>query len=201
MLLRFETFEVARSAVTAIGTRHRRSRWGGGRFVAGEAMGTTRWAIDKQGARVLITAKSPIHTITATGPVAGWLEAAIESGAFVRGSQLSGELSIVLDDLHSGNALIDREMRRRVDTRDHPTINAVVESTEELRGATARINGTISFYGEAVLVEGEVQLGDGPRLTGFGEFDIRWWGLDPPRLVMVHVDPVVTVEIDLPLLG
>ena len=52
----------------------------------------------------------------------------------------------------------------------------------------------------AHLVEGELRLSAGPRLSGVGEFDVRWWGLEPPKLFMMRVDPIVTVEIDLPLI-
>ena len=61
------------------------------------------------------------------------------------------------------------------------------------------ITGTISFLDVDVLVEGELNLFPGPRLSGIGEFDVRWWGFEPPRLFMMRVDPIVTVEIDLPL--
>ena len=88
-------------------------------------------------------------------------------------------------------------MRRRVETTTHPLIVAEIESTEATSGNTARITGTIRFLDAETLVEGELSLLPGPRLVGVGEFDVRWWGLEPPRLLMLRVDPIVTVEIDL----
>ena len=63
------------------------------------------------------------------------------------------------------------------------------------------VTGTIEFFGSEVLVEGELRVVEGPRLVGTGEFDVRWWGLEPPRLMMLRVDPIVTVGIDLPLVA
>jgi hypothetical protein len=50
-----------------------------------------------------------------------------------------------------------------------------------------------------VAVEGTVSLEPEGHLTGIGEFDVRWWNLEPPRVLMLRVEPIVTVEIDLTL--
>ncbi|MEN8113712.1 MAG: hypothetical protein ABFS21_04940 [Actinomycetota bacterium] len=158
-----------------------------------------RWVVDEETATIRFTATSSVHTIRAKGTVRGWLEATIIDGAFAPGTELNGELIVPLAGLASGNPLIDREMRRRVDIGIFPEISAVVESTESIHGPDATIDGIIAFLGGGVLVEGDIELCEGPRLKGVGEFDIRWWGLEPPRLLMFQVDPIVTVEIDLPL--
>jgi len=113
---------------------------------------------------------------------------------------LQGRLEIPLAGLSSGNPLVDREMRRRVDTTDRPLIIAEIETTEDTGGDTAKVTGSIRFLDVETLVEGELTLFPGPRLTGVGEFDVRWWGLEPPRLLILRVDPIVTVEIDIPLI-
>ncbi|MEN8113597.1 MAG: YceI family protein [Actinomycetota bacterium] len=158
-----------------------------------------RWVVNEDTATIAFTATSSVHTIRAKGTVRGWLEATIDDGAFAPGTELNGELLVPLAGLSSGNSLIDREMRRRVDVGVFPEIKAVVESTESIAGSDATIDGIVAFLGGGVLVEGEIELHEGPRLTGVGEFDVRWWGLEPPRLLMFQVDPIVTVEIDLPL--
>ncbi|MEA2009209.1 MAG: YceI family protein [Actinomycetota bacterium] len=159
-----------------------------------------RWVVDPERASVTFLATSSVHPIRTTGSGSGWFEAAIDEAGFAPMGDLYGRLEIPITGLSSGNPLVDREMRRRVDTTDHPIIVAEIASTEETRGSTAMVTGTIQFLGAETLVEGELTISPGPRLTGVGEFDVRWWGLEPPRLLMLRVEPIVTVEIDLPLI-
>ncbi len=163
-------------------------------------MGQRRWAIDESAASVAFIARSSVHSIRSSGSARGWIEAAIDDDAFADCGTLHGRLEIPLAEFSSGNPLIDREMKRRAATTAHPLIIAKIETTEEIDPSSAKITGTISFLDVETLVEGELDLLPGPRLVGVGEFDTRWWGLEPPRLLMLRVDPFVTVEIDLPLL-
>ncbi|MEA2023442.1 MAG: YceI family protein [Actinomycetota bacterium] len=159
-----------------------------------------RWSIDAPAGSITFVATSSVHPIRTNGKASGWFEAAFDDDGFVPTHPLHGRLDVPLDDLSSGNRLIDREMNRRVDTTTHPRIVAEIETTEDTGGNTAKITGTVRFLDAEVLVEGELNLLPGPRLSGTGEFDVRWWGLEPPRLLMLRVDPIVTVEIDLPLI-
>ena len=97
--------------------------------------------------------------------------------------------------------LVDREMKRRLGSGANPRIIADLVSAVQTDVGGMTLTGTIDFLGTEVLVEGEVMLRDGARLVGTGGFDVRWWGLEPPRLLMLRVDPIVTVEIDLPLIA
>lgn len=163
-------------------------------------MNQRRWSIDAAGGSITFLATSSVHPIRTSGTVSGWFEAAIDEDGFAPMRSVSGRLEVPISDLASGNPLVDREMKRRVDTTTHPLIVAEIDSTEDTDGNTAKITGTIRFLGAETLVEGEINLVSGPRLVGVGEFDVRWWGLEPPRLLMLRVDPIVTVEIDLPLI-
>ena len=158
-----------------------------------------RWSIDAPTGSITFVATSSVHPIRTRGSASGWFEAAFDDNGFGPGTTMHGHLEVPLSGLSSGNPLVDSEMRRRVDTAANPLIVADIEATDETGGNTARITGTISFLDVDVLVEGELNLFPGPRLSGIGEFDVRWWGFEPPRLFMMRVDPIVTVEIDLPL--
>lgn len=160
-------------------------------------MTSTRWEIDPSDSLVTFRASSSVHPIHAAGVGSGWFQATIDESGFAANTTLNGRFEVPIADLSSGNPLVDREMRRRVDSTAHPRIVAEIETTENTRGDTASVTGTIVFLGVETLVEGELRLLPGPRLTGVGEFDVRWWGLEPPRLFMLRVDPIVTVEIDL----
>ncbi len=163
-------------------------------------MNRRRWSIDTERASVTFFATSSVHPIRSHGTASGWFETALDEAEFAQRGASHGQLEIPVGDLSSGNSLIDREMKRRVDTATHPLIVAEIETTEYTGGNAANITGTIRFLGIEILVEGEIIVLPGPRLTGIGEFDVRWWGLDPPKLLMLRVDPIVTVQIDLPLI-
>jgi len=158
-----------------------------------------RFEIDQSAASVVFVASSSVHPIRSVGSVSGWINAVLNGGAFAEDQELGGRLEVPINGLSSGNPLIDREMKRRVDAGLDSAISARVEETLRIDGNRATITGTIDFLGVSTLVEGEVVILPGPRLVGTGEFDVRWWGLEPPRLLMLRVDPIVTVEIDAPL--
>ena len=164
-------------------------------------MQARRFEIDESAASVVFAASSSVHPIRSVGAVAGWIEACVSEDVFAEGQDVNGHLEVPLSGLSSGNPLIDRETKRRVDSGLHPAIRAHIEETLRVDGNRATITGTIEFLGVSTLVEGEIVLLPGPRIVGTGEFDVRWWGLEPPRLLMLRVDPIVTVEIDAPLIG
>ena len=163
-------------------------------------MQATRFEIDQSAASVVFAASSSVHPIRSVGSVSGWIDAILSGGVFAEDQELGGHLEVPLNGLSSGNPLIDREMKRRVDGGLDSVISARIEETLRIEGNRATITGTIDFLEVSTLVEGDVVILPGPCLVGTGEFDVRWWGFEPPRLLMLRVDPLVTVEIDLPLI-
>ena len=74
----------------------------------------------------------PIHS--ETDGLEGWFEADVLGGGRINPTvDPRGHLELPVERLSSGNPLYDREMRRRVDARRHPTIAGdltAMESTE-----------------------------------------------------------------------
>ncbi len=157
----------------------------------------TRYEIDS--GTITFDARTSLHPVVAIAPASGWFEAEIVDGLFVPGSTLAGALEIEVDAIKSGNPLYDAETRRRIDAGAHPKIRGEITGTTGVEEATAVIEGTVDFHGEEVLLEGEVTLVPGPALTGRGTVDIRWWGLQPPRLLAFRVEPEVLINVELPL--
>lgn len=139
---------------------------------------------------IALDASSSVHPIhSSTTGLTGFLDL----------DQQSGELHVPLGELRSGNPLVDRETRRRLDTKRHPEITAEVRSIENTSGDTYRASGTITAMGESVDADGELAVtregDDTLRVEGEQTFDVRSWGLQPPKLLMVKVHPDVTVRV------
>ena len=134
------------------------------------------------------------------GP-AGWLDADIVDGAFASDA-IAGHIEIAVNRLASGNPLVDRETRRRIDAKRFPLITGDITSVETVAAGTATVRGIIGFRGEEVEVQGDLviaDLGATLHLTGAAVLDVRWWGLRPPKLLALKVHPEIRVEIAIEL--
>lgn len=162
----------------------------------------TRYTIVSDVSAVTFRARSTLHPVTARVHPSGWLEAEIAEGRFAS-TVISARLEIPISELRSNTPLLDREAKRHLDADRHPTVTAVVEEVQAVEGATATITGTITVRGIDELVEGTITLNTAPSggllLEGEGAFDMRWWALEPPRMMMLSVDPEFDVEIRLVL--
>ncbi len=115
----------------------------------------------------------------------------------------AGELSFPVENLRSGNRLEDRELRKRIDARRFPTIRGVLTTmTETPTHNTFRVTGDLEFRGvtKAVADDLTIELVDGAtdtiRLRGASTFDIRDFGMQPPRILVLRVEPTVEVSVD-----
>jgi polyisoprenoid-binding protein YceI len=149
---------------------------------------------------VTFLGESSVHPIEASVEPRGWYTALVTPDGFVEG-EAAGHIEIPITELSSGNPLIDRETKRRTDAKQYPTITGDLTGVLSVEGKEADIEGRISFRGEAVDVEGRIELSEITSgrivLEGEGVFDVRWWGLEPPKLLMLKVYPELTVRIRL----
>ena len=103
--------------------------------------------------------------------------------------------------LRSGNPLEDAELQRRVEGRRYPTISGEVRTASPVEGdGRFRVEGDLTFHGVTNKVIGEVRVtvdGDRLRIEGEQIFDVRDFGIKPPRILMLRVEPEVRVEIRL----
>lgn len=160
-----------------------------------------RYRIDPGESTVTIVGETSLHPITVNVTPSGWLEADVAGGEFVAGTELRGEVEIAVIEFQSGNPLVDRETRRRLNARQYPTIRGELSDVVALAGPVATVKGIVTFLGNDVELEGEFSIVDGDgdtvSLAGSGQMDVQWWGLEPPTLLVLKMDPVVTVSIDL----
>jgi polyisoprenoid-binding protein YceI len=162
----------------------------------------TRYRIIPTRSRVWIDARSNVHPIhTEAVGLEGWLELDFSDGTVNVDQSPRGHLEFPIDNLESGNALEDREMRRRTDARRYPTITGDLKSMKQTDDASRyMVRGDLTFRGTAQTYEDEMTLNvdDGTvSLTGESTFDIRDFGMEPPRILMLKVQPEVTVRVEI----
>jgi polyisoprenoid-binding protein YceI len=111
----------------------------------------------------------------------------------------SAELRLPVAAIKSGNPLQDRVMRGQVEAAKHPIISVKVTSARALRRAGHyRATAQITFHGRTRTVEGHVTVrtdGDHLLINGEQRFDMREFDIEPPRLLILRVDPVVVVSV------
>jgi polyisoprenoid-binding protein YceI len=107
-------------------------------------------------------------------------------------------IELPVENLQSGKKLEDAEMMRRIDARRFPKIRG--QTTELTKnGGTYQIRGDLTFHGVTRAVEGEVTI-SAPNersllIEGEQVFDIREFGVEPPKILMFRVHPDVRVRI------
>jgi hypothetical protein len=156
----------------------------------------TRYIVVPEHSEVAVDAGSTLHSIhgRAARPT-GEIEIGVD------GRMTEGWLEVEVRDLSWGNPLLDRETRRRVDERTHPSITGTLVGDECIGEGVHRSRGTIAFLGATHDVSGELHVEESSPgtivVTGEQRFDVRDWGLQPPRLLALKVHPELTVRIRL----
>ena len=145
-------------------------------------------------------ARSSLHPIRVeTAGLEGFFEVAMtDHGPDLR-VQPTGRIEIDAELLKTGSFLHDRELTQRLEIKTYPRVRGEVVEVQEL-GADGRyrVRGNLSFHGVTRPVEGDVQLrvaDDGTvEVEGEQVIDMRDFGLEPPRLLMLRVYPEVRVR-------
>jgi polyisoprenoid-binding protein YceI len=160
----------------------------------------SRFRIVPERSRIWVDARSSLHPIhVETTGLRGHLDATLAGGSLAPGAPTTGSIEIEADRMKSGNALYDHELERRLEARKFPFIRGSVRDVTPLGdGQRYRVLGQLEFHGVSRPVEGEVRLRvvDERTLEIDGErvFDLRDYGLEPPRILMLKVYPEVRVR-------
>jgi hypothetical protein len=148
------------------------------------------------------SAKSTLHAVHGSAKnVNGYVEGDFEGDALVVEPLPHMHLEVPVEQFKSGNALQDREMWKLIDSRRFPTIAADLRSLAA-GGASGRYTagGDITLAGRQRRYEGTLSVareGETLRIEGDLVVDIRDFGLQPPRLLVIKVDPQVKVHLRL----
>jgi polyisoprenoid-binding protein YceI len=161
-----------------------------------------RYSFDSVRSCVWVSGRSSLHPInTETRGITGWFEASRrEDGSLDLDLPVAGELELAVARLTSGNQLYDRELRRRIDARRHPTIQGRVTKISADGAHRYSVAGDIVFHGKTRSFEHGMDItldDDEVSLTGDYVFDIREFGMKPPSMLMVRVYPEIAVRVEL----
>jgi polyisoprenoid-binding protein YceI len=111
-----------------------------------------------------------------------------------------GTLVIPVGSLRTGQLLQDLELRRQLQARRHPTIDAVLHTLARNDDGTYSASGDITFMGVTASADGMVtitEVDDGLTIAGEAVIDVTAFEFTPPNVLGLKVDPHVTVRIDL----
>jgi polyisoprenoid-binding protein YceI len=161
------------------------------------------FVVEADRSKVVIEARSSVHPIhSETTGIEGYIDLEWAGGEIDCAASCRGRLELAVARLSSGNGLYDREMQRRIDARRYPTILGELGSLEPGDVPDRyRVTGTVTLRGTSGPAKGEMTIRRGGEselvLAGEHVFDIREFGIEPPKIMMLRVFPDVTVRIDL----
>lgn len=163
----------------------------------------TRYNIVPEKSRVWIEASSNVHPIhSSTDGLVGYVELELGvDGEVDVGQQLAGRLSFPVSRLSSGNWMEDRELQKRIESRRYPTIDGVLKGMERATNGCYRVTGDVNFRGVVRSHQGEMTVsaldGQTIQLAGKSQFDVREFGMDPPRVLLLKVSPQVDIRVEI----
>ncbi len=163
----------------------------------------TRYRIVPDRSHVWIAARSNVHPIhTEAHGLEGWLDLDVTDGTLNVDQLLLGHLEFPVQNLKSGNGFEDRELHRRIDARKHPTIAGDLKAMKQTNEPSRYIvGGDLTFRGVTRPYEDDMTvevLNDRTiTLTGESTFDIRDFGMEPPRILLLKVQPNVDVRVEI----
>lgn len=161
----------------------------------------TKYRVVSQESPVEIEGTSSVHGVHArSDQLTGELEVTLGEDGWPRlDLPYSARLSLPAESIKSGNGLQDRIMYQRLDTGRHPTVTAEVVKAEPLdQPGRYRATARLTLAGVTKEITGDVDLTvqDGRLvIRGEQEIDVRDFGIDPPRILMMKVDPHVKVRV------
>jgi hypothetical protein len=151
-----------------------------------------KYVIDGERSTVWVDARSSLHPIhsSSTG-IEGWLE--LEVGADGRvdvSTQSHAHLELPVERMSSGDDFYDPRIKGDLDRLGH------------LDGDNRyRVRGDLTFHGITRTYEHEMSIKavDDRTLQAEGEnvFDVREFGVKPPKILMLQVYPEVSVRVSI----
>lgn len=143
-----------------------------------------------------------LHPVHGEGDgMTGFVDVRVADGAVDVSEPPKARIEFEVERLHSSFAPFERELQRRIEARRFPTITGEVHSVNQAGPGRYHVTGEITFHGVTKAMEGDVTVAVGPdgslRIEGRQAFDIRDFGIDPPRLLLLKARPEVTIRVEI----
>jgi polyisoprenoid-binding protein YceI len=159
-----------------------------------------RYRIAPERSKLWAEARSSLHPIRVeSNAVEGSLEVEVSNGRADLSKMPKGSITIDVESLKTGNRLEDRELERQLQVRKYPRIRGEVREVVGADGkGRYRVRGDLTLRGVTKAIEGEVtlQVSDDHTVQIEGEktIDVRDFGLQPPKILMLQVYPEVRIR-------
>src|SRR5579862_6995317 len=159
-----------------------------------------RYRLVPERSKIWADARSSLHPIKVeTTGLEGFLELTIVDGHLDANAPVSGSVELDASLLKTGNGLYDRELASKLETRKYPRVRGKVIGVKAVDlGTTYRVQGELSLRGQTSAVQGDVQMRivDANTIEFQGEqtIDIRNFGLEPPKFLVLKVYPDVKLR-------
>jgi hypothetical protein len=166
-----------------------------------EIVSDVRYEVVPEDTSLTFEARSTLHPVHGKiGGVSGFIVAAAGAGPTAPPiAKIHVEFPV--EQMRSGNSMQDREMRKVIDSGRFPRVAADLRELEP-SGPDGHYaaGGDITLAGRVRRYSGDLVLHvDGSSVTLEGELsiDIRDFGLQPPAMLGLRVDPIVVVRVRL----
>lgn len=159
-----------------------------------------RYRIVPERSTLWADAKSSLHAIhVQSQALDGYFEIEVAASGLDLAKPPSGQLELEADSLKTGNGLEDRELERQLEVRKYPFVRGAVRAVTALGdGKRYRVRGDLTLHGVTRSLEGDVTLRtlDDRTVEVEGEktIDLREFGLNPPKILMMKVYPEVKIR-------
>jgi polyisoprenoid-binding protein YceI len=159
-----------------------------------------RYRVVPERSKLWVDARSSVHPIKVeSNAVEGSLELEVVEGRADLASAPKGSIAVDVESLKTGSKLEDRELERQLQARKYPRVRGEVREVTALNGGGRyRVRGDLSLRGVTKSIEGEVTLQTLDEKTvqvdGEKTLDVRDFGLQPPKILMLQVYPEVRIR-------
>jgi polyisoprenoid-binding protein YceI len=161
-----------------------------------------RYTFVPERSKVWIDARSNVHPIhSAMEGLEGYVDLDLSGQTVDLSNPPTGHISFSVERLSSGNRMQDRELKKRIDARRFPVIEGELgQVSADGEVGAYRVRGDVIFRGVTRPHEDDLRITPLDertiRLEGSSSFDIREFGMEPPRVLMLKVEPEVEVRIE-----
>jgi polyisoprenoid-binding protein YceI len=160
----------------------------------------TAYRIESDHSEVFVEARSNVHPIEIrTQGLSGTIEVDVDAGKLQLSPAPRAAMEIAADLLRSGIELYDKEIHRMIEVRKYRTIKCELLETSEVTSGHFKLKGTIQLHGVTREIDGDVtvRVNDDAgtiEIEGSKTIDMRDFNLDPPKILMLEVQPDVSIR-------